>query len=91
MFYNYTNKFSLSQRSIYLLFMYIFLLIVSENYSVPRGTNAIIMPYFVHRQEQLYPDSETFNPNRFLNVENVNRHPFMYIPFSGGPRNCIGM
>jgi len=61
-----------------------------EKYTVPAGVNILLMPYFLHRQSCLYPDPEKFDPNRFLDVDNPNRHPFMYIPFSGGPRNCIG-
>lgn len=43
------------------------------------------------RNADLFPDPEAFWPERF-NVETTTdkTNPFSYIPFSAGPRNCIG-
>ena len=54
---------------------------LSDGYLVPKGTTCAIFPYLVHRNEQIFPKPEVFDPDRFL-PENANgRHPFAYIPF----------
>ncbi|CAK1540092.1 unnamed protein product [Leptosia nina] len=61
-----------------------------SNYQVPKGTMCHIHIYDMHRQESLFKDALKFDPDRFLPENSVGRHPYAYIPFSAGPRNCIG-
>uniref|UniRef100_A0A1I7XJ88 Cytochrome P450 4c3 n=1 Tax=Heterorhabditis bacteriophora TaxID=37862 RepID=A0A1I7XJ88_HETBA len=64
--------------------------IVIEGITVPKGCSILISPHMIHTNPVIYNDPLTFDPERF-NEENVQkRHPFSYIPFSAGPRNCIG-
>ncbi|XP_045768925.1 cytochrome P450 4C1-like isoform X1 [Maniola jurtina] len=59
-------------------------------YTIPADSMIQIHIYDVHRRPDLYPDPERFVPERFLPENCLNRHPYAYIPFSAGPRNCIG-
>uniref|UniRef100_A0A182N1K2 Cytochrome P450 n=1 Tax=Anopheles dirus TaxID=7168 RepID=A0A182N1K2_9DIPT len=61
-----------------------------DNYTIPAGTTAMIVVYELHRDTAVFANPDKFNPDNFL-PENCNgRHPYAYIPFSAGPRNCIG-
>ncbi len=53
-------------------------------------TDVFICPYLLHRHPDFWSDPETFNPERFAGADAEERHKFAYIPFSVGPRHCIG-
>lgn len=63
---------------------------IMSGHMVPKGTLVIIGIFFLHRSLDFYPEPDVFNPDNFLPENVEGRHPFVYIPFSAGPRNCIG-
>ena len=57
---------------------------------VPAGAFISISMYVTHRNPNLWPQPERFDPERFAPAEVARRHRFAYLPFGGGPRICIG-
>ncbi|KAJ1519326.1 hypothetical protein ONE63_004625 [Megalurothrips usitatus] len=58
--------------------------------STKQGLGVTVFAYQTHRDPRHWPDPERFDPDRFLPERSAGRHPYAYIPFSAGPRNCIG-
>jgi len=59
-------------------------------YLVPENADIMITPYFLHRHTKYWDDPEAFLPERFSAAQVKARHRFVHIPFSAGPRRCIG-
>ena len=44
----------------------------------------------LHRDPNIYPNPDMFDPLRFSKENIAARSPYAYLPFGDGPRVCIG-
>ncbi len=56
-------------------------------YSLSPGVSVAVSAYLVQHRADLFPDPESFRPERFLERQ---VGPFEYFPFGGGPTRCLG-
>src|SRR5581483_1566637 len=73
---------------------------VKEDYLIPNSDPPIVLPkgglievsvFGIHHSEEYYPNASQFNPDRFLPENKHLLHPYTFLPFGDGLRNCIGM
>ncbi|KAH8421018.1 hypothetical protein KR222_003993 [Zaprionus bogoriensis] len=57
---------------------------------LPASTQILIHVYDLHHNAKYWERPGEFDPERFLPHNKQDRHPFAYMPFSGGQRNCMG-
>jgi len=64
--------------------------ISEDGRNIPKGTGVGVSLHEMHMNPKYFPDPLKFDPERF-NDQNVKDIPAgAFIPFSTGPRNCIG-
>jgi cytochrome P450 len=60
-------------------------------YRIPKGWVIQYQIAQTHNDEELYPESDRFNPERFAPNQAADKQAsFGYIPFGGGLRECLG-
>ncbi|KAK3907424.1 Cytochrome P450 4c21 [Frankliniella fusca] len=57
---------------------------------LPKGANLVVNFLGLHRDPVTWPDPLRFDPERFSPEQSQGRHPYAFMPFSGGLRSCIG-
>ncbi|XP_005177308.2 cytochrome P450 4d2 [Musca domestica] len=60
--------------------------------TLPANTNVVLSFSLIMRNPDYFPEPDAFRPDRFFGDGDSKSHvnPFLYTPFSAGPRNCIG-
>ena len=56
-------------------------------YRVPDGTRVVCSHFLTHHLPELYPEPNRFRPERW---NSIDPNQYEYLPFSAGPRVCIG-
>ncbi|AST92513.1 cytochrome P450 [Sutcliffiella cohnii] len=59
-------------------------------HTLKRGDMILISQYVMHRNAEYFENPDTFIPERFENNFMRSLPPYVYFPFGGGPRVCIG-
>ena len=58
-----------------------------DSHPLPKGTWIVMSPYITQRIPELFPDPYRFKPERWLSAHYSS---YEFMPFSAGPRYCIG-
>ena len=61
-----------------------------DDLSVKEGETVLICTYLLHRRPDVWPDPESFDPNRFHQEAVAARPRGTYLPFGGGRHTCLG-
>ena len=62
-----------------------------KGYAIPAGTMVGVNPLFTHHMPEIWPEPEKFDPMRFTEEAQRNRHRFAWVPYDGGAHMCLGL
>jgi cytochrome P450 len=64
--------------------------VVIGDYHFPQGTFFLLSPYLTHRDPRFFADPKAFVPTRWAAPPDAGPSRYAYVPFGGGPRQCLG-
>ncbi|XP_055606587.1 cytochrome P450 4d1-like [Uranotaenia lowii] len=66
-------------------------MIVGKDITIPAGCNLVVVPFYMGRDADYFERPNEFWPERFATETSAEKaNPYRYVPFSAGPRNCVG-
>lgn len=64
--------------------------VLFQDYLLPAGSRVMYSIYLTHRYPAYWDNPDQFKPDRLNAKHKRNILPYAFLPFGGGPRNCIG-
>jgi cytochrome P450 len=61
-----------------------------SGYPIPRRATIYASPWVLHRDPRWFDEPDAFRPGRWLDGSAARVPKYVYIPFGGGPRICVG-
>jgi cytochrome P450 len=61
-----------------------------DGFTLPAGRELVICPWMLHRNPEIFPEPDSFKPERWHNGARLRLPRGSYLPFSTGARNCLG-
>lgn len=65
--------------------------LVYADWRIPAGTPVGMTIHLLHQNEEEYPEPRRFNPDRWIDPSPWRLGNKIFVPFSKGRRNCVGM
>ncbi|KAI1412106.1 trichodiene oxygenase [Hypoxylon sp. FL1857] len=65
--------------------------LIYKSWIIPAGTPVGMTTILMHRNPELYPNPEQFNPERWVDINERRKAEKTFAPFSRGARICVGM
>nr|AAO20251.1 cytochrome P450 monooxygenase CYP4G19 [Blattella germanica] len=66
------------------------LTLASTGVVIPQGTTIVVSTVKTHRLEEHWPNPDVYDPDNHLPEKAAERHYYSFVPFSAGPRSCVG-
>lgn len=63
----------------------------NTKFVLPKDSVLFVPALAIQRDPSIYADPMRFDPDRFTKDNVAARHPYAWMPFGKGPRECIGL